>query len=204
MRDQRMEKKGFTFVELIVLTLVVAIIGAAMTGTIIFFTHVFVYSPRQMDTQKIAQELMSIMTEGDQNVRGIRYARSVLNAQDRVFSYTYGYPAASDVRSVRFKLQRDGRVWHMYRSTRSGLTGNWSPDVLIPYYVPSEVPIAGRDSPQLIFTYRQAGDAAWDGANPNAIRRVIISIRVQTGSGSFDSWQGSCDLTSSVEIKGFS
>ena len=197
------KKEGATVIELTVMIMVVAIIGLAMSSAIVFFSQLFVYTPRQLDAQKIAQDLMAAMTEGDQDVRGARYARTVIDASDTQFTYTYGYPTSSDQLSVRFRLQRDGQVYRVYRRTRPSGGGNWSRDTLVPYYVPPGVTIVGKNSPQVIFTYRQAGDAAWNGGATSTIRRVIIDIRVQTGSGSFSSWQGSFDLTSGVEIKGF-
>ncbi len=195
--------RGFTIVELAVTTLIVAIIGLTMAGSIIFFVQLFMYSYRQLDTQKIAQELMDTMIEGTPDIRGIRYARTVIDASSTQFTYTYGYPTPADQLSVRFRLQRDGRVYHVYRRTRPGTGGTWSTAALVPYYVTSGVTVIGRSSPQVIFTYRQAGDVPWTGGSTSLIRRVIINIRVQTGSGAFNAWQGSFDLASSVEIKGF-
>jgi len=50
-------KKAVTLVELIMTMLVIAIIGATIAGVIVFFVQLFVYSPNQLDVQKIGQSL---------------------------------------------------------------------------------------------------------------------------------------------------
>ena len=71
--------------------------------------------------------------------------------------------------------------------------------------MPSTVTIDGKDTPSVIFTYKKANNADWVSGTDalSTIRRVIISINLKTGSGSFSGWQGSNNITSSVELKGF-
>lgn len=172
-----------------------------MAGTIIYFVQVFMYSPRQLDTQKIAGELSDLIIEGNQDIRGIRYVRTVLDASATQFSYTYGYPTPSEQLSVRFRWEPSDK--HIYRSTSidGGIT--WSQEAAIPYYISSVVSIDGKDTSGIIFTYRQINDAVWSGVNLADIRRVIISINVRNGTGSFSDFQGSVNLTASAEIKRF-
>ncbi|MFH1441894.1 MAG: prepilin-type N-terminal cleavage/methylation domain-containing protein [Candidatus Omnitrophota bacterium] len=201
-------KKGFTIIELVITTLVVAVMGAVFAGMIVFFVQMFLYSPRQLDTQKIAQELDKLMIEGTPNIRGIRYAKStgIIDASATQFTYTYGCvsaPAGSsyDDLSVRFRWNAGDK--HIYRSTNSG--AGWSTESQIPVFITSNINIDGKGSPSVIFTYKKANDAAWVlGTDPvNTIRRVIISITVNTGSGSFTASQGTFNFTTSTAVKGF-
>lgn len=195
-------KKSATLIELIILILVVAIIGATISGVVIFFVQLFMHSPRQLDVQKIAQEITYTVIEGDQDVRGARYTRTVIDASATQFSYTYGYPTSNEL-SVRFRWDvSDG---HIYRSTSTDGGLNWSAETVTPYYMSDTITIDGKDTPSVIFTYKKANDADWVSGTDalNTIRRFIISINVKTGAGGFSDFQGSFDFTSSVEIKGF-
>ncbi|MBU0710206.1 MAG: LppP/LprE family lipoprotein [Candidatus Omnitrophica bacterium] len=196
-------KKSATVIELIIIISLIAIISATVIGVVIYFVQLFIYSPRQLDTQKMAQELTRTMVEGSQDIRGIRYTRSVIDASDTQFSYTYGYPAPDDELSVRFRW--DGTDKHIYRSTSTDGGSSWSTETTIPYHISSSTIIDGKDTPSVIFTYKKANDLDWvfgvDGLD--TIRRLAISINIKTGTGSFNDLQGSSNITSSVEIKGF-
>jgi hypothetical protein len=77
---------------------------------------------------------------------------------------------------------------------------------MVPYYNTSwRTTINGKDSPAVIFTYKKADEADWiSGTDPlSAIRRVIISINVKSGTGAFGALEGSFNTTASAEIKGF-
>ncbi len=203
MLDYLKNKKGATVIEAVVIMLILAIIGATVVGIIAFFAQLFMYSPRQLDTQKIGQELTNIMIEGNQDIRGIRYARNIIDASAAQFSYTYGYPMPTDQLSVRFRW--DPLDKHIYRSTSSDGGSSWSPETVISYYTPSAVTIDGKDTAGVIFQYKKAADANWIYGTDSlvSIRRLIISVNIRTGSGSFTGMQGTSNLTASIEIKGY-
>lgn len=198
-------KKGATLIELVMLIIILAIIGVTVSGVVIFFAQLFMYSPRQLDTQKIGQELSDIMVEGNQDARGIRFTRSIIDASSQQFSYIYGYPTAQDGQGVRFRWNAADS--HIYRSTSSDSGVTWSTQTVVPYYLLNNIAttIDGKDASGVIFTYKKAADADWvSGVDAlSTIRRVIIGVKVQTGSGAFSGFQGSSNITSSVEIKGF-
>jgi len=203
-------KIGATIIELVMMVLVLTTITATGVGVIIFFMQLFVYTPRELSVQKIGQELNEMIIEGDQNVRGLRYANNIIDASSTQVSYTYGYPPAVLGQSVRFRWSSlDKKI---YRSTSSDLGANWSLEIAIPYHIQGNtlITIDGRTTPGVIFTYKKLDDAGdefeeedWHfGSDPlSSIRRVIINIRVKTGSGEFKSFHGSSDLMSAVEIK---
>lgn len=203
-------KKATTLIELIAVVLVLAIIGVTVVGAIIFFVQIFMYSPRQMDAQKIGQELSNIIIDGrlignqGQALRGVRYARAsqIIDATAQQFSYTYGYvsspapsPATGDQLSVRFRWNAaDKKIYNSYSTDggttwlapSTGLTG----EDIIPYYLSSPAnTISIDDSAQsgtgAVFTYKKSGDANWvSGTDPlSSIRRVTLGVNVKTASG---------------------
>jgi len=196
-------KKAATLVELMIITLVIAVMGATMAGAVVFFVQLFVYSPRQLDVQKVGERLNNIMIEGDQDARGIRYTRSVIDASATQFSYTYGYPVAANKLSVRFRW--DAIAKHIYQSTSNDGGSTWSAEAVTPYHMPSSITIDGKDTPSVIFTYRKDNDAAWMSGSDNLvdIRRLILNITAKSGAGNFANFQGATDFISSVEIKDF-
>lgn len=186
-------------------SIVIAVIGVTLVGVIIFFVQLFIFSPRQLDTQKIGLELEDIMLEGNQAVRGIRFTRSVIDASSAQFSYLYGYPAPTDGQAVRFRWNPADKK--IYRSTSADQGLTWSAEEIIPYYLANNTSISidGKDTAGVIFTYKKADDTNWvSGTDPlTGIRRIIISISVQTAGGQFGGLQGSSSVTAGTEIKGF-
>lgn len=203
MLKSRKDQKGATLVELVMTMLVLSIIGAALFGVIIFFVQLFMFSPRQLDTQKIGQELENMMIEGNQDVRGLRWTGAILDASAAQYSYIYGYPTLSDGAAVRFRWNAADKK--IYRSTSSDGGGSWSAEAIIPVYLlnNSSISIDGKDTAGVIFTYKKAGDIAWVSGTDalTDIRAVVISINVKTGAGSFANFQGSSNITASAEIK---
>ena len=97
------------------------------------------------------------MSDGNQNVRGIRYARRIIDASAAQFSYTYGYPTAADQLSVRFRW--DAAAKHIYQSTSTNGGSSWSAESVVPYHIPNSITIDGKDTLSVIFTYKKVADA---------------------------------------------
>lgn len=204
MKDQ----DGWTLIELVVSMLVVAIMGAVFSGAIIFFVQMFLYGPRQLNTQQIAQELDNLVIEGVPDVRGIRYAGStgIIDASAAQFSYTYGSvsaPAGAAYDNLSVRLRWNAGNKHLYRSINSG--AGWSAESQIPVFTAADISIDGKAGAGIIFQYKKDNDADWaSGTDPlSAIRRVILNVTVNTGSGGFSESEGTFDLTTGAAIKSF-
>jgi prepilin-type N-terminal cleavage/methylation domain-containing protein len=201
MVNLRKKRKSFTLIELVMVIAIVAVVGASVGGIVIYFVQLFTYSPRQLNTQKVAQEVSNIIIEGNPNIRGLRYTRAVIDASAVQYSYGYGYP--SRVLSVRFRWDSDDG--HIYRSTSTDAGVTWSAESVVPYHISAAITVDGKDTSGTIFTYKKAADADWiAGVDALAdIRRVILDLNVKTQSGAFKDFSGSTDSTYSAEIKGF-
>lgn len=183
---------------------IIGIIAAVTSGVVAYFVQMFTMAPRQLDVQKIGEEVLNTMIEGVPSARGMRFRRTVLDASATQFSYLYGYPTVADGKGVRFRW--DSGTKHLYRSTSTDGGATWSTEEVIPYYLTSNprITIDGKTTPGVIFTYKKAGDVAWVSGTDalNTIRRLIISIKIETQEGSGVT-KGSVNLDSSCEIKGF-
>ena len=58
-------KRGFSLIELVVVMLLVAIIGGASSGSIMYVVQLFTYLPVQMQVRTTAHEVEDIIIEGD-------------------------------------------------------------------------------------------------------------------------------------------
>jgi len=198
-----MMKKGATLIEVVITILMIGVLAAIGSSSIVFLVQLFIYCPRQLDVQKTAETISNVIIDGNQDVRGIRYTRSIIDASDTQFSYVYGYPNPADQLSVRFRW--DPTTKHIYQSTRPSGSAVWSSEVTIPYHIASVTTIDGKDTPSVIFAYKKAGDVNWASGTDalTDIRRVILSISVKTGAGNFANFQGTTEISSSAEIKNF-
>lgn len=204
-----MMRKGATLIELIVTILIISIISAVTAGVVISVMQLFVYLPREMKARNIAHEVMDIITEGESQKRGARYAVTVQDASPNQFTYTFGYPGNTDKRNVRIRWDNASKkIYRSYTAFGSNLATPpqppYSSEELIPYYATGEVSINGKSlTPNEIFAYFKADGSAWSqGVDPvNTIRRVEITVVVTTGTGLFSTWDSLFQTTSSVEVR---
>lgn len=203
-----MRRDGATLVELIVTMSVVAIIAAATAGIVVYLMQLFIYLPRQMRARDAAHEVIEAMIEGEASKRGMRYAMRVQDASSTQFTCTFGYPANTDKRNMRFRFYGN-KIYRSYTAFGDPVNGPQPPygqEEIIPYYAAGDISISGETSnPNVIFTYFTAsGSQLADPVPPaqlNTIRRVEIGIVVNTGTGLFQNWDGSFATTSGVDIK---
>ena len=203
-----MNKRGATLIEFIVTISVIAIIVAATSGIIVSLMQLFVYLPREMKTRTIAHEVMNVVTEGEVQKLGMRYAMQVQDASPTQFIYTFGYPGNTDKRNMKFRWDSAaGVIYRSYTAFGDPIDGPqppYSQEEAIPYYARGEIAITGTSANHsTIFTFYKSDGSVWSlGTDPlNTIRRVDMTIVVKTGSGLFESWESSFQTTSSVEIK---
>lgn len=210
-RDNNVEKKGFTIVEVIITMALIGIIAGVTSGILLNLMQLFVYLPREMKARTIAHDVMELMIEGEPQRRGMRYAVEVQDASSTQFTYTFGYPGNTDKRIMRFRWDSAAKkLYRSYTAFGSGLATppelpNISSGEQIPYYASGEISINGpAASPNIIFRYFKEDGTELTPPAPallHEIRRVEISIVVKTGTGLFRYWDSSFQTTSSAEIR---
>jgi hypothetical protein len=133
----------------------------------------------------LASDALDIMIDGDSQVGGLRFSRSITAIQDYQVTFM-----DEDNQSVVCRL--DTIANKLYRSVNGGA------EALIPYYAaPSAISISGKNNK--LFTYYDANEAVT--AVPANVRRISITLIAKTGSGSYDEWQGQSEVSTSVAVK---
>ncbi len=124
--------EGFTLIELIVTTAVLAIIGVVAAGVIVTFMRIFLYLPREMKAKTVAHDIAEFAIEGEPGKPGLRYSAAVTAATATSITYTSGYPAASD--QVTMTLAYD-TINDRLQRTAGAVTDT------IPYYDTSDITV---------------------------------------------------------------
>ena len=177
---------GFSIIELIMVMLIIAII--AKTSGYIFSALIqnSVYIPSQLNMNMVASQAMDIMIEGDENAKGLRFSKQITNISSNQVTFNN-----QDSQVIVYRL--DTPTHKFYRSISGGA------ESLIPYFVKTGIDIYGKSN--VLFTYYDTSEVIT--AVPANVRRIKISIIAQTGSGSFDKWEGYSELSSSIAVKRF-
>jgi len=178
---------GFTLVELIMTMVIITILSVGGAYILIKMVQSAIYIPNKLNMDMLASNAMDLMTEGDVQVKGLRFSRSITaiapyqvtfnNQDDQVIQY--------NLNTIENKL---------YRSIDGG------PDVIIPTYA-SAVEISQSGKNGQLFLYYDANDVITGDAAD--VRRIMISIIMMTGSGEFSQWQGKADLSSAIAVNQF-
>lgn len=205
------DKRGATLIELIITTAIIAIIAAVSSGIIIILIQLFIYLPREMKTKMIAHDVMEVMTEGEPDIRGVRYSVQVVDASSTQFTYSFGYPGNTDKRTVRLEYDSGAKkIYRSYSAFGANLgTGPAAPPypatkTVVPYYAAGDITITGvLAAPNSVFTYYKQDGLSWTSGfdDLSEIRCVEIAMVVVTGSGSFGDSQRSFQTTSGADVK---
>lgn len=179
-----MKKTGFTFIELIIVMAIVAILSVCGADLMAHLIQNSVFIPNKLNMDMLAMEALDIMIEGNSQAKGLRFSTSMTNIQDNQVTFNN-----QDNQSICYRL--DTLTNMLYRSINAG------PESLIPYYATAGVSLTGKNSK--LFTYYDTNEV--ETTNPVNVRRIKVDIVAKTGSGSFSDWEGRSDQSSSIAVK---
>lgn len=176
---------GFTLIELVMVMVIIGIISLVGAWIMLYFIQNAVFVPNQLNTDMAVSDAMRIMIEGDAQAKGFRFSQSVTSitgTNDITF-------VNQDSQSIRYYLSGST----LYRSIAGGA------GVAIPYYTSSGITMSAKSG--TLFTFYDASEIATNTAAN--IRRIVIGLIGQTGSGTYANWQGSSSQMSSVAVDKF-
>ena len=192
-------KKAATFIELIVTMLILTIIGSASVAFFVPVANILFYSPSQLMVDQTTQELISILVEGDNQAKGLRFTKSITIAdKDYIIFETWD----NDI--VQYKW--DATEKRIYRKI------NRQGEALVPasyYLVPAsyygDITVIGQSSDAEIFQYYDvsASKLSVPVSDETDIEAIRMDLTLVAGSGIVKEHKGRIDVKSGVDIKQF-
>ncbi len=182
-----MGKKAFTLIELVMIMVIIGILSVSGAWLMVYFVQDSIYIPNQLNTDLVANEALKIMIEGDSSTTGLRFSQGVTAIAANSITFI-GTDQTGQPQSITYELDTTKNI--LYRSINGGA------DTQIPYYPGVNIFPKGGNTP--LFTYYDAtGNVTTTAAN---VKMIAINLIAQTGSGSFNNWQGQSTQSTCVTI----
>lgn len=188
-RKRFLSRTGFTLIEVMMITLITALLVVGTLHISIFVIKNTFYLPNQVNADFLAASAIETMIEGDPLAHGLRFCKSV---------------TVASVNEVTFNNQ-DAIPVDYTLNTGTGVLSrniNGAGAVQIPAGIQSNMKISGVGGS--LFSYYDATDTAIatpvTAGNLATIRRIAINIIVQNGTGSSDNLAGRSQQSSSVKV----
>jgi len=175
-------KKAFTLIELVMVIAIIGIISLVGASIMTYFIQNAVFAPNQMNADMAVSDAMNMLINGDDTARGLRFSKAI-SAISGTSDITF---INQDSNTVRYYLSSGS----LYRTINAGTA------TLFPYYAQTGITMSGKGG--ALFTYYDANEAVTSTAAN--IRRVVIGLVAQTGSGNYSDWQGKSDQMTSVAV----
>ena len=193
-------KKAATIIELVVTILILTIIGSASVAFFVPVANILFYSPSQLMVDQTAQELISILVEGDNQAKGLRFTKSIsVDADEDDITFT-----TWDGDKVKYRW--DATEKRIYRKI------NRQGEALVPasyYLVPAsyygDITVIGQSSDAEIFQYYDvsASKLSVPVSDETNIEAIRMDLTLVAGSGIVKEHKGRIDVKSGVDIKQF-
>ncbi len=182
------QSRGFSLIELTIIIAIVGVLAAVGASVAIFAVQGAVYAPHALNMEMLAEDAINKITDGDGLAKVIRFSRQI---------------AAVATNSETFVDQDEKTVVITLNTGTNKLsrTINAVSDANFLYYqASSDIAITtGRNG--ALFLYYDANEFAT--AVPANVRRIEVNLIAKTGSGSFGSWQGQAEESSSIRVPKF-
>ena len=177
---------GFTLIELIMVMVIMGSLSVVGAGLMSYLIQHSVFIPNQLNMDMVASDALEIMIEGDDQAKGLRFSRVINAVQNNQVTFIN-----QNNQTVRFRFETVTPPLGLFRSINAGA------EARIPYYLPQGVAFSAASS--RMFTYYDASEAVTN--NPANVRWVTVSLRAQTGDGTFANWAGKSDLFTGIAVR---
>ena len=144
-----------------------------------------VFIPNQLNMDKLANDALDIMIEGDGQAKGLRFARVISAIAVNQVTFV-------NQDSVTIIYRWDTGLNKLYRKIGAAA------ETVIPAYLSnlSGVTLSGKSG--TLFTYYGANEAIT--ATAVNVRRIRMILIAKSGTGLYNDWEGQSEQASSVSI----
>lgn len=168
------------------LILIIAVLAASTSWLMALTVKNSVFIPNQLNTDKLASDALNIMIEGDDQAKGLRFAKvvSAIAANQVTFTNQDGTVIIYRWDTVANKLYR-----------KIGAAA----EALIPSYSSNTATLTLSGKSGTLFTYYDSAEAIT--ATAANVRRIGLILIAKSGSGLYNDWEGQSEQASSIAIK---
>lgn len=178
--------KGFTFIEAIMLMLIIAVLAGSSSWFMALAVKNSVFIPNQLNTDKLASDALDVMIEGDSQAKGLRFAKVISTIAANQVTFT-------NQDNVVIIYRWDTAANKLYRKIGAAAEAS------IPAYSSNMAGLTLSGKSGVLFTYYDSNEAVTAvAANVRRIRMILIA---KSGTGLYNDWQGQSEQASSVAIK---
>ena len=171
-------------IELIMVIAIIGVLAGAGAWIMAYTVKNSVFIPNQLNMDKLANDALDIMIDGDAQAKGLRFSRVITAIAANQVDFTN-----QDSVAMRYRL--DTNTNKLYRKIGAAAETN------LPYYS-SAASIALSGQSNVLFTYYDSAQAVT--ATAANVRRIRIILIAKTGTGLYNDWQGQSEQASSVSI----
>jgi prepilin-type N-terminal cleavage/methylation domain-containing protein len=177
-------KVGFTLIEVIMVISIISILAGSGAWLMANTVKNSIFIPNQLNMDKLSNDALNIMIEGDGQAKGLRFSRAISAITANRLDFIN-----QDGLTIYYRL--DTTANKLYRSI-SGAS-----EVALPYYSSAAtITLSGKSG--TLFTYYDTNEAVTAvAANVRRIRMILVA---KTGTGLYNDWQGAAERLSSITV----
>ena len=184
------QKKGFTFIELIMVIVIMAVLSGAGAFVLIHIVKNSIIIPNQLNVNMLASDVLDLMVEGDGQAKGLRFSREITRIRPRRVDFIN-----QDGQTVRYRFApATGCILRRINS------GSWQ---VIPYYWNNRAEFEAINT-NIIFKYYNSSEVeipAIVSSNPATVRRLEISLRAKIRNNLYPNTITKSEQSTSVSVK---
>ena len=177
--------RGFSLIELIMVIAIIGVLSGAGAWIMAYSVSNSVFIPNQMNMDKLANDALDIMIEGDAQARGLRFARVISGIAVNQVTFI-------NQDNVTIVYRWDTGLNKFYRKIGAAA------EVAIPGYACSLASVTLSGKSGTLFTYYDANEAVT--ATAANVRRIRMILVAKSGTGLYNDWEGQSEQASSVSI----
>lgn len=171
--------------EAVMFMLIIAVLAGATAWIMAYTVQNSVFIPNQLNMDKLANDALNIMIEGDDQAKGLRFSRVVSAIAVNQLTFT-------NQDGVVVVYRWDTAANKLYRKIGA------LAEAVIPSYFSNTTGVTLSGKSGALFTYYDSAEAVTAAAAD--VRRIRIILIAKSGTGLYNDWQGQSEQASSVAL----